>query len=37
MIPYISIILLIDVLMIFRANKACLHDDIANTKVVADG
>ncbi|PCJ61337.1 MAG: transporter [Planctomycetota bacterium] len=35
LIPFVgNIIGLVDVLLIFRENKACLHDDIAKTKVV---
>ncbi len=35
LIPIVGgIIPLIDALMIFRANIACLHDDVANTKVI---
>jgi uncharacterized RDD family membrane protein YckC/DNA-directed RNA polymerase subunit RPC12/RpoP len=37
-IPYIGgIISLVDVLFIFRANRRCLHDEIARTKVVRCG
>jgi hypothetical protein len=35
MIPYVgNVIALIDVLMIFRTSRKCLHDDIAGTKVI---
>ena len=35
LIPYIGgLLCLLDVLCIFRDSKACLHDDIAETKVV---
>jgi uncharacterized RDD family membrane protein YckC len=37
-IPYLgSFVCLIDVLMIFRDTRRCLHDDIADTKVVKVG
>ncbi|WP_161604291.1 RDD family protein [Roseiconus nitratireducens] len=36
-IPFFNFIVpLINVLLIFRENRACLHDDIAHTKVIAD-
>ena len=35
MIPFVgNVIALIDALMIFRASRKCLHDDIAGTKVI---
>lgn len=37
-IPYLGrLIVIIDVLMIFRESRRCLHDDIADTKVVKVG
>ncbi|TWU66491.1 MULTISPECIES: RDD family protein [Crateriforma] len=37
LIPIVGgIIPLIDALLIFRSNRACLHDDIAKTKVIKD-
>lgn len=32
--PFVGIIALIDVLFIFRADRNCLHDDIAKTRVI---
>jgi len=34
MIPFVKIISFIDVLFIFRENRRCLHDDLADTMVV---
>jgi hypothetical protein len=36
MIPLGGLLILVDVLMIFRQNHRCLHDDIADTVVVQD-
>jgi len=36
MIPLLNILLIINPLLIFRENRACLHDDIAGTKVIVD-
>ncbi len=34
MIPFVGLLCLLDVLFIFRESRHCIHDDIADTKVI---
>ncbi|MEM9587036.1 MAG: RDD family protein [Planctomycetota bacterium] len=36
LIPFLTWLIWVDILLIFRSSKACLHDDVANTMVIKD-